>query len=187
MTAKIYVLAWGSLIWDPRELKMEGDWQKGGPVLPIEFSRKSMRGNLSLVIDEKNGVEIPVRYCKSGCASLDEALDNLRIREEAKTPVNMGYIDFVGVRDSERAVRNHPNAVETIRTWCANKDWSAVIWTALPPNFPEQGSFSPELARRHLESLQGNIRDRAFEYVRKAPEEVNTPVRRLVADLVASK
>lgn len=35
---RIVFLGWGSLIWDPRELPVIGDWQSGGPVLPIEFS-----------------------------------------------------------------------------------------------------------------------------------------------------
>ncbi len=36
---KIAILGWGSLIWDRRDLQIAGDWQQGGPVLPIEFSR----------------------------------------------------------------------------------------------------------------------------------------------------
>lgn len=84
MASTIYVLAWGSLIWDRRELKMDGEWQKGGPVLPIKLSRKSKKGNLSLVVDERNGADVSVRYGKSGCASLGEAIENLRVREDVR-------------------------------------------------------------------------------------------------------
>jgi hypothetical protein len=28
---KIAILAWGSLIWDQRDLALAGDWQKAGP------------------------------------------------------------------------------------------------------------------------------------------------------------
>jgi hypothetical protein len=185
MTSTIYVLAWGSLIWNPRELKTDGEWQKGGPILPIEFSRKSKRGNLSLVIDEKNGAPVSVRYSKSGFTSLADAVENLRVREEASDTRNMGYVDF-RTGEIAAAAKGHPSAVDIIRAWGSGKGWDAVIWTALPPNFPEQGVFSPELALRHLELLQGEVRSRAFEYIRRAPEEVVTPVRTLASDLVAS-
>jgi len=47
-TAKIIVLGWGSLIWDPRELKIKNsEWQKDGPNLPIEFARISQDGRLT--------------------------------------------------------------------------------------------------------------------------------------------
>lgn len=41
---RISILGWGSLIWDWRHLPITGDWQRGGPVLPIEFSRISRSG-----------------------------------------------------------------------------------------------------------------------------------------------
>ena len=38
---KIAILAWGSLIWQPKELAYNKTfgWQKDGPILPIEFAR----------------------------------------------------------------------------------------------------------------------------------------------------
>jgi hypothetical protein len=62
---RIAILGWGSLIWEPRELETIGGWQMGGPVLPIEFSRVSNDGRLTLVVDEKNGVDVPTRYILS--------------------------------------------------------------------------------------------------------------------------
>lgn len=53
---KIAILGWGSLIWDKRNLRLAGEWQVGGPVLPIEFSRVSGYGRLTLVIDPLHGV-----------------------------------------------------------------------------------------------------------------------------------
>lgn len=38
---KIVVLGWGSLIWNPGDLKINSEWQKDGPTLPIEFARVS--------------------------------------------------------------------------------------------------------------------------------------------------
>ncbi len=59
---KIAYLGWGSLIWDPGMLPISGDWKPGGPVLPIEFSRISDNGRLTLVIDDVNGVPIETLY-----------------------------------------------------------------------------------------------------------------------------
>lgn len=58
----ITILGWGSLIWDQRDLPISGDWQLGGPALPIEFSRISRDGRLTLVIDECNGVAVSTSY-----------------------------------------------------------------------------------------------------------------------------
>jgi len=61
MSKGIAILGWGSLIYELGELEsyVASDWKDGGPKLPIEFSRvsSSRDGALTLVIDEKNGVE----------------------------------------------------------------------------------------------------------------------------------
>ena len=164
MTSTIYVLAWGSLIWNPRELNKDGQWQKGGPILPIELSRKSKRGNLSLVIDEKNGAPVSVRYCKSGCTSLADAVENLRVREEAPNSRNMGFVDFRAGDIAAASAKGHPNAVEIIRAWGSGKGWDAVIWTALGPNFPKQ--------RAHRFCRRNRVQPRLFKFI-----EVHTPLR----------
>jgi hypothetical protein len=47
---KIAVLGWGSLIWQPRELRISLPiWKTDGPELPVEFARVSMDGRLTLV------------------------------------------------------------------------------------------------------------------------------------------
>ena len=52
---RIAIIAWGSLVWDPRTLQIKGDWVASGPELDIEFSRVSKDGRLTLVIDPVNG------------------------------------------------------------------------------------------------------------------------------------
>jgi hypothetical protein len=44
---KIAIVGWGSLIWDPRDLHL------ATAILPIEFSRISDNGRLTLVVDER--------------------------------------------------------------------------------------------------------------------------------------
>jgi hypothetical protein len=55
------VIAWGSLIWDPRELAIAGEFNLVGPSLPIEFVRVSGKDKaprrLTLVIDDDVGVQ----------------------------------------------------------------------------------------------------------------------------------
>ena len=44
---KFAVLGWGSLIWDPRELKIAAKFAPNGPLLPIEFCRVSKDGRFT--------------------------------------------------------------------------------------------------------------------------------------------
>ena len=49
---KSVVLAWGSSVWDPRDLQIAAKFVANGPLLPIEFCRVSDDGRLTLAIDE---------------------------------------------------------------------------------------------------------------------------------------
>jgi hypothetical protein len=49
---KVVVIAWGSLVWNRGQLAVTTEFQPNGPLLPIEFSRVSGDGRLTLVIDE---------------------------------------------------------------------------------------------------------------------------------------
>ena len=62
--------------------------------------------------------------------------------------------------------------------------YDAAIWTALASNFDDWGKggepFSVSAAMQYLETLEGEDPARfarALEYIRKAPGEVETPVR----------
>jgi hypothetical protein len=179
---KIVILGWGSLIWDRRGLAITGDWQRGGPMLPIEFSRISRGGEragcLTLVIDEQHGANIPTRFALSTRANLDDAIADLRTREGTSSD-RIGYVNLL--RNTERAYarQQHPHACDAITAWAQAQRWDAVVWTALHSNFEEvaQHPFSVEAAILYLKALIEPAKSHALEYLQKAPPEVVTPVR----------
>ena len=165
----IAILGWGSLIWDRRELSVMGEWQKDGPVLPIEFSRISNDGRLTLVIDEENGVPVQTRYAQSGSGSLSQAIENLRKREGSLK-------NMIGV--VSQIINNSRDGYEIIKAWAEDRNWDAVIWTGLPSNFAHktQVSFTESNGLNYLKKLEGIKKTKAKEYIEQAPEEIDTPL-----------
>ena len=184
---KIAVLAWGSLVWDPRELKTAAEFKADGPLLPVEFCRISADGRLTLAIDETFGDVCTTYSAPSAFADLDAAIENLRKRE-GTIASEIGFVEPAAGRQSDAAMERHPQVVATIGAWAEASGYDAAIWTALASNFDESGKggepFSVTAAIRYLEAL--NAKDpaafrRAWDYIKKAPAEVETPVRDAVA------
>lgn len=176
----IAILAWGSLVWDKRDLPIQDDWQHGGPVLPIEFSRISDDGRLTLVIDERHGVEVPTQFAFSPKTDLELAITDLQKREGTTQRDRIGFVDMAAGRANPLSLEKHPRATERIRAWCASRRYDAVIWTALGPRFKNAGQtepFSAEAALRYVTALPEPVKSKAFVYIRRAPEEVVTPFR----------
>ena len=185
---KIAVLAWGSLVWDPRELQAAAAFAPNGPLLPIEFCRVSGDGRLTLVVDENFGIVCKTYSAPSALQSLDEAIENLGVRERMSSAREVGFVESASGKQSDAAMQRHPEAIATIAAWATANGYDAAIWTALESNFGEHGKggepFSVTAATRYLERLAGQDAakfDRALDYIRKAPPEVDTPVRDEVA------
>lgn len=168
------VLGWGSLIWSPRGLQQAGDWSFGGPRLPIEFSRISSDGRLTLVIDKVDGEECGTWFCPSPL-NLSSAITNLAAREGCDARC-------IGAVGADRASPGAPRTVleERIMRWCSEFGFPGAVWTGLPPTFKvETGTpFTVGRAMGYLDSLKGSKRERAFEYIRRAPVTTDTPLRR---------
>jgi len=178
------ILAWGSLVWDPRELQTAAGFAANGPLLPIEFCRISADGRLTLAIDETFGAVCTTYSAPSALEDLDAAIENLRAREGMRDPSAVGFVELGAGRQSDVAMDRHPQAVATIAAWAADNSYDAAIWTALKSNFdePDKGGepFSVTAAIRYLETLASEDAAkfaRALTYIRKAPPEVQTPVR----------
>jgi hypothetical protein len=185
---KTVVLAWGSLVWDPRELKTAAKFAANGPLLPIEFCRISNDGRLTLAIDERFGALCKTYSAPSALESLDAARDDLCLREGMADARAIGFVEPASDRQSDFALENHPQVVATIGAWTESLGYDAAIWTALASNFDAWGKggepFSVSAALQYLETLEGEDSAKfaqALTYIRKAPPEVETPVRDEVA------
>mgnify|MGYP000038252421 FL=1 len=180
---KICILAWGSLQWDPRSLEISDAFEPTGPMVPIEFSRISGKDGptprLTLVINEGNGALCPTFVATSNFKDLGAAKENLRVREGMLHVNGVGFADLLSGDVSERAMERHPETVRTVRAWLENSEFDAAIWTALASNFADvrDEPFSVDAAIRFLETLPVENLTVALEYVRRAPEPVQTEVR----------
>ena len=176
---RISILAWGSLVWDRKDLAIGADFAPAGPWLPVEFCRVSRDGCLTLVIDEAFGAPCITYSALSTFDDLEAAIENLRIREGMPNREGVGFVAPRHRRQSATALARHPRAVKTITEWTSAQGFDAAIWTALASNFEEKThtSFSIEAAIRHLEALDEETLGSALRYIRQAPAQVKTPVR----------
>jgi len=174
---KIAILGWGSLIWRPGTLPMATVWKKGGPVLPLEFSRisRSRGGALTVVIDPAHGTQLPTRFATSPRPDIRTAIEDLRGREHTEQE-SIGYVDLE--RRSQHC-QTHPDAAQGIGLWGIRNGFDAVIWTDLPGNYAERrgDTFSVSEAIRYLTGLKEPSAGMAREYFLRAPLEIVTPLR----------
>lgn len=176
---EIAILAWGSLVWDPRTLQIKGDWINKGPELEIEFSRVSKDGRLTLVIDPGNGVKVRTYFGKSIRADLGDAIADLRDRE-GTIRKRIGYVDITNNFNSKSEFPEHEDVFQIINDWCIKEKYDAAVWTALPSQFYVQTNldFSVENAINYLGQLPLSAKNNALDYIKKAPEEIVTPLRK---------
>jgi len=180
---RISVLVWGSIVWDRQNLAIITDFQPIGPCLPIEFCRISRDKRLTLVIEEAHGTPCVTYSATSAFDDLDDAIANLGDREGMPSSNrSIGFTIPACGKKSPRAVERHPRAVKIITAPANAKGFDAAIWTALGSNFAQKAgeSFSVEAAIRYLGACNGKTLEAALTYIRRAPPEVQTPVREAV-------
>ena len=170
---KIACIGWGSLIWDPRNLKIRQKWFEDGPLLPIEFARQSGDKRITLVIEEKSD---PIRtlWTVMSVNDIKEAKESLRKREGCSE-------EKIAVLKSTDEPRNG-EIKKNILKWLKYKQLDAVIWTDLPPKFKGENNLSPneEELIEYLEKLDYKTYKIAEEYIRKAPKQIDTKFRRAI-------
>jgi hypothetical protein len=185
----VAVLGWGSLIWQPAnqhgELTAAGGaaWDPSGPRLPVEFARISEDGRLTAVVTPEHGTPVPVLWILSGHAEVGDAIVDLARRESDTSIANVHAVTRSGgvLGRPEEAVSG------TVHAWLeGHPSLDAAVWTGLGPGprWEGMGGFSVPNAIAYLESLEGGMRRRSLEYLRRAPRQIDTPVRRAAAYLV---
>jgi len=181
-TMKIAVVGWGSLIWSEeaknKEFKSK-KWNDDGPELPIEFTRKSQDGRLTLVIT-LDATPVKTKWAEFD-GTLDETIKKLATREGTTTD-RIGRI--------ERSCMRQAGIQKILAAWLEyQKNLYAVIWTNLPPKFDTKDcTLQADEAVMYLKDLEttdpGKF-SKAREYIFKSP--VDTAFRRrFLADVFHS-
>ena len=170
---KIACIGWGSLIWNSGVLKIRNKWYEDGPILPIEFSRISDDGRVTLIID-KAGTPVRTLWALMTSNNLTTAIDSLKERENVKKD---DIIQSVLATD-----RNKDEIRSVLIKWLKTKQLDAAIWTGL--SFSKKTDFkrpSIDFILNHLKNtLDYNARNVAEEYIRKAPKQIDTEYRRKI-------
>lgn len=174
---KIGILAWGSLIWDPRNLKTTGEWFYDGPLLPIEFARISSGNRLTLVIKEGFDAVVTL-YAISTYYTLEGARDNLQSREMTPNIDNIGFIDFENNKWQVRAANEF--ILPILHLWNEAKGFDAIIWSDFSPRFTNRlhKPFNLENVISFLKQLPAHENAEALEYIRNAPMQIRTRFRK---------
>lgn len=167
---KIACIGWGSLIWNPGNLKTIGEWQNDGPYLPVEFARESQNGRITLVLDEKFEPQ-KTFWILMTQNSISDARTSLRERE-GTFDQHIHHITHL------TEPKNHIQ--REIIKWLSEKELDCAIWTGLPPKFNGVDHEVPTLTDlfKYFESLPNSKLELAREYIIKTPKQINTNYRR---------
>lgn len=168
----IACLAWGSLVWDPRGLPVQGRWFDDGPLVRVEFARESSDRRLTLVI-VPTGPEVRSLWAPFTVSTAADARDALAKREGVEKNLDK----HIGVWSSMEPNDSDP---PSISAWARGLRLDAVVWAALPPRFEGKDGRLPteEEAVAYLRRLPREARRHAERYIRRTPRQIDTPYRR---------
>src|SRR3972149_3128447 len=147
----IACLGWGSLVWDLRELPVQGKWFEDGPLLRVEFARQSSDGRLTLVLlpTGSGGRSLWARFSVSDIAEARKALGK---REGLSEKNHEKQIAIWSAADK------HASDPSSIGAWARGLGLNAAVWTALLPRFRGDDGRVPTV-------------EEAVQYLRDLPHE----------------
>ena len=168
----IACLGWGSLIWCPRDLPIRSNWFDDGPLIPLEFARQSKDERITLVI-VRRARPVQSLWALMDSNNLECAREKLRVREGNTNTKYIGHWS----RGSQS-----PDEIPELREWAHARNIDSVVWTALPPKFEGQNRRLPSVedVLGHLQELPDAQREKAKEYIRRAPRQIDTAYRRRI-------
>ena len=171
----IACLGWGSLVWNPGGLPISSEWRTNGPTIPVEFTRQSDNGRITLVIT--NGApEVPVLWATLAASDMENAKAELAVREGISSRNISSSIGYW-----TRAAASCCPEAEAIGRWAETLDHDGVVWTALRPRFAKEYRIPSEAeVVAYLANLTGEQRVEAERYCRHAPAQMRTPYRTLI-------
>ncbi len=182
--ARIAILGWGSLIWDPGELAIASRWHADGPCLPIEFARKSGGMRVTLVIVPRYEHLSRTYWALSAFGDVGAAAQNLREREGCPSLKPIHAADGETWRSVGDGKKPDDRVGLTISEWVSGRDdVDVAIWTGLTPKIFKPSSQRVSLENQvvnFLRSLDPAYEQAAREYVEKAPASIDTPVRQAI-------
>ncbi|HHQ6575642.1 TPA: hypothetical protein ACSTLY_003070 [Serratia fonticola] len=171
---RIACLGWGSLIWEPRDLPIQGKWSEDGPLINVEFARQSQDGRITLVLVETEW-PVPSLWAIMESVDLSSCIEALRCREG----IPRKNVEKHVCRWS--AGQPSPKLIPNLSEWANTNNVNHVVWTGLPPKFSGAEIFpSAEQVVEYLDKLSGEQREKAERYIRFAPRQIDTKYRRLI-------
>ncbi|EMN1410832.1 hypothetical protein ROS59_004847 [Enterobacter cloacae] len=165
---RIACLGWGSLIWEPKDLPIPEGWSEDGPLISVEFARQSQDGRITLVLVETKRL-VPALWAVMESVDLASSIEALRCREG----IPLKNIEKHVCRWS--AGHPSPKLIPGLSEWACTNGVDHVIWTGLPPKFNgEEIIPTAEQIVEYLKKLSGEQRERAEQYIRRAPRQIDT-------------
>jgi hypothetical protein len=171
---KIACLGWGSLIWDSGSLPIQREWFKDGPFAPVEFTRQSSDGRITLVVQPGAS---PVRLLWAHMLPTDVQTATEALRDRERIPRDNWTSKIGSWQQGQTATDNIPE----LSKWAEGHCLDAVVWTALGPTFDGRDTVpSVDQVIEYLRGLTGTTRDNAKRYIERAPRQIDTEYRRRI-------
>lgn len=142
--------------------------------MQVEFARQSDNGRITLVLDS-TAPEVTSLWARMSIAELDAAKAALLARE-GMGQKRRHQIGAWTTGDPQ------PELIGDLRSWTKARQVDAVIWTALPTRFNriEPNTPTEDQVLAYLASLEGQRRQDAETYIRRAPRQIDTPYRKAI-------
>lgn len=140
--------------------------------MQVEFARESNDGRVTLVL-YPGARPVPSLWARMEAHDVEQARHDLGSREGIP---RRRWPELIGAwpQDSSECILG-------IEEWARARELDAVVWTALGANF-DGGQPLGDQVIRHFQTLRGERREKAEEYVRRAPRQIDTEVRRRIEE-----